>query len=88
MFIFSSSLLLPHEIGILLALSVSRLRFPTTHIKFKYPTILFVGTSTSRLGMRDDAQVLLSLCQSYDSFLVYDGLFVYLCLTLLLQLTQ
>jgi hypothetical protein len=58
-----------------------------THIKFKYPTILFVGILTLQLGMCDDAQVLASLCQSHNSFLVYDGLFVHLCLTLVLQVT-
>lgn len=77
MFVFFLSLLWSHKIDILQVLSLSQLQLPMTHIKFEYPTILFVGILTLQLGMHDDAQVLPSLCQSHDSFLVYDGLFCY-----------
>ena len=56
-FHFSLSFLLPHEIGILLALSVLRLRRSTVRYKCTHLTVLLGGISTSRLGMRDHARV-------------------------------
>src|SRR5712691_1208546 len=50
MFISLRLFLLPHEIGILLALSVLRPRRSTIQLKSKYFTALLAGISTSRLA--------------------------------------